>query len=266
MDKLTSILAVVPQGGVDGVLWDKVARLVRHSGARVELFLTAPSDYFAIAARCAAMGCNGLAGITMHDGVTPLSAAVRARVLDMNADLLVAPRAQLDFEDCGVPVLLLGKSPWSAEPRFAAAVDVADPAAESVARGTLHAAGFLAEPLMAHVDVLYSEDESTDERVRMERAVKVARLVREYHIGSERLQIFEGPAARTLPTLIAERRYDILVVGTEPRHRVLLSALHSVSRKLIGATEGDVLMVFPRTPEPMAALRGLAGQQLANQA
>jgi hypothetical protein len=44
MEKLTSILAVVPEGGAQGVLFDKVVHIVRQTGARIELFLTAPSD------------------------------------------------------------------------------------------------------------------------------------------------------------------------------------------------------------------------------
>jgi nucleotide-binding universal stress UspA family protein len=266
LEKLTSILAVVPEGGADGVLFEKVCRIARSSGARVELFLTAPSDYFAVAGRCAALKCDLPIGFTMHDSITPLGAAVVQRAGEVHADLLIAPRAQLHLEHCPIPLLLIGKTRWAAEPRFAAAIDVAEPDSERVARGILHVAGFLAQRLTAHLDILYSEREENDEPVRMERAVRLARLVREYHVGVERLQVFTGPPERVLPALVAERHYDVLVVGTVPRHRSLLTELHSISRKLAGSTEGDVLLVQPDAGRDARDSAQSAGQQLAHQA
>ena len=56
----------------------------------------------------------------------------------------------------------------------------------------LHTAGFLALGCHGNLDILYSEREQHDETVRMERAVKLAQLVREFHVGCERLQMFDG--------------------------------------------------------------------------
>jgi nucleotide-binding universal stress UspA family protein len=266
MEKLTTILAVVAEGCTNGVLFDKVSRLVRQAGARVELFLASPSDYDAVAALCATQSCGAEIGFTLHDSATPLREAVLNRAAEVKADLLVAPRAQFPLDVCPIPLLLLGKMPWDKEPRFVAALDVAEHDSEGVARGILHVAGFLAQRLVAHLDILYSERELHDERVRMERAVRLSRLVREYHVGCERLQVFDGRPEATLPPLIAARHYDVLVVGNVPRHRVLLTEFRSVSRKLIGSTEGDVLLVNP-APEPVAArVMHSVGQQLAHQA
>ena len=266
MEKLTSILAVVVEGGAQGAMFDKVCRIARHSGARVELFLTAPSDYPAIAARCASLGCEGDIGFSMHDNVTPLAEAILRRADELHADLLVAPRAQLRLDHCPIPLLLIGKTPWAAEPRFAAAIDVAEHDSEVVARGILHVAGFLAQRLTAHLDILYSEREKDDESAKFERAVRLARLVREYYVGSERLQVFEGLPERTLPPLIAARHYDVLVVGSVARHRALLAALHSISKKLMASTEGDVLIVNPAPERPARPIVRSAGEQLAHQA
>lgn len=266
MEKLTTMLVAVPEGGTQGVLFDKVARLVRQTGARVELFLAAPSDYFATAARIRALGCDVPVGFTLHDGVTPLNDAILARAAEVHADLLVAPRAQLDLEDCPIPLLLLGKAPWSHEPRFAAAVDVAEEDSEAIARNIMHVGGFLAQRCTAHLDILYCERELDDQRVRMERAVKLARLVREYHVGCERLQVFDGLPERTLPPLIAARRYDVLMLGAVQRHRNLLAEFRSVSKRLLGSTDGDVLLVEPRVTPAAAASAFSAGQHLAHQA
>lgn len=266
MEKLTSILAVVTEGGVKGAMFDKVCRLARQSGARIELFLAAPSDYSAIAARCAEFGCGVDVGFTMHDTVTPMSEAVLRRAAEVRADLLVAPRAQFHLDYCPIPMLLIGKTPWAPEPRFAAAIDVAEHDSEMLGRSILHVAGFLAQRLAAHLDILYSERELEDESARFERAVRLARLVREYHVGCERLQVFDGLPEDTLPPLISARHYDVLVVGSVARHRALLSALHSISKKLMASTEGDVLVVNPAPERPAASVMQSAGQQLAHQA
>lgn len=263
MEKLSTILAVVPEGGVQGALFEKLSRLIRETGAHIELYLAAPSDYFAVKAHCRALDCPVDVGYTLHDGSTPLRDAVLERVAAIDADLLVAPRAQLHIDHCPIPLLLLGKAPWAAEPRFAAVVDVAEEDSEALARGILHVGGFLAQRFTANLDILYCEREESDERVRMERAVKLARLVREYRVGSERLQVFDGKPEKTLPPLIAERRYDVLVLGTVSRHRALLFAFQSVSKRLMGSTEGDLLLIDPAASRERAAS---ARQKLANQA
>jgi len=266
MEKLTSILAVVPEGGAQGVLLDKVVRIVRQTGARIELFLTAPSDYFSVAAHVRALDCDVPTAFTLYDGDAPLTDAILSRAAAVQADLLIAPRGHLKLEHCSIPQLLLGKTPWAHDARFAAAVDVAEDDSESVARGILNAGGFLAQRCAAHLDILYSERELADQRVRLERAVKLARLVREYHVGCERLQVFDGMPERVLPPLIAARRYDLLMLGAVPRHHTLLAEYRSVSRHLAGSSDGDLLLVEPRA-QPAADVRApSAGEQLAHQA
>jgi nucleotide-binding universal stress UspA family protein len=267
MDKLTTILALVPEGGASGTLFDKVSRLVRQSGAHVELFLAAPSDYFAVKSGCRSSGCAVDIGYTMYDGETSLRDAVLRRAAEIDADLLVAPRTQINLDDCPLPVLLLGKRSWSAEPRIAAAVDVAERDSEALTRGILHVGGFLAQRFTACLDILYCEREVLDERLRMERAVKLARLVREYYVGCERLQVFNGEPDEILPAIIAERRYDVLILGRTARHRELLSAFQSVSRQLIGSTDGDLLLIDPEAQSARAARRGAsAREELAHEA
>ena len=265
MQKLTSILAVIPEGGVGSTLFEKVARLVRQTGARVELFLAAPSDYFGVVASCRSLGCAADIGYTLYDGDLPLRDAILRRAADLDADLLVAPRAQISLDDCPIPVLLLGKKPWAAEPRFAAAVDVAEEDSESLARGILHVGGFLAQRVTAGLDILYCERDLLDDRVRMERAVKLARLVREYYVGSERLQVFNGEPEKTLPPIIAERRYDLLILGRVPRHHGLLSEFHSVSKRLMGSTDGDLLLVDTDAQMARSRRAASARQQFAHQ-
>jgi nucleotide-binding universal stress UspA family protein len=140
-------------------------------------------------------------------------------------------------------MLLVGTKPWDKPIRFAATVDVADPEAATVARGILQAAGFLAHGLRGTLDILYSERELKDETIRMERAVKLAQLVREFHVGCERLQMFGGDPEQRLPPLIQARQYDLLVLGAVSHREGLQFPGHTLTDKLSNSTEGDVVLV-----------------------
>jgi hypothetical protein len=152
---------------------------------------------------------------------------------------------ELAFE-CPVPVMLAGDCAWSEPVRFAAAVDVADDVAVRFARSILHTAGFLALGCHGLLDVLYSEREQRDETVRMQRAVTLGQLVREFHVGSERLQMFNGTPEERLVPLIAAREYDVLVLGA-------MSHRFSLSSKLVDASNGDVVLVKENHREPATA-------------
>ena len=119
-----------------------------------------------------------------------------------------------------MPLMLVDRKPWADPMRFAAAVDVSDAeAARKLRARILHAAGFLALGCRGFLDVLYTEREQHDDALRMERAVRLAQLVREFHVGSERLQMFDGAPEKRLPPLIAARQYDVLVLGAVT-HRI----------------------------------------------
>ena len=267
MEKLTTILVFVPRGGSSGPVFEKMLRLAGQFDAQVEFFLAAASDYFAFAGRRATL--EGATDYTISDGSTPLARQFLRRAAEIGADLLMVPRAQLDLEGCAIPILMLSETSWAGEPRFAAAVDVSNDECAALTRGILHVAGFLAQRFLAHVDILYAEREQHDHALRMERAVRLARLVREYHVGCELLQVFDGPPERVLPRLIADRRYDALLVGVAPHHGAL-SEFHSVAGKLTAATAGDVVLVAPAAePDAQSARQAdprSARQQLAHQA
>ena len=87
---------------------------------------------------------------------------------------------------------------WTQPVRIAAALDVSDQDGVGVARCILHTAGFLAMGFQGKLDMLYSEREQHDETVRMERAVRLVELVREYHVGCERIQVHSGDPGKVL--------------------------------------------------------------------
>jgi hypothetical protein len=122
-------------------------------------------------------------------------------------------------------------------------LDVSDEDHERTSRGLMHTAGFLALGCRGNLDLLYSERELRDEALRMQRAVRVAQLVREFHVGCERLQMFDGEPGDQLPPLIAARQYDIVVIGTESVAHGWMKPHAATAHELAAATAGDIVLV-----------------------
>ena len=121
--------------------------------------------------------------------------------------------------------------------RFAAAVDVSDHETAIVARSILHTAGFLALGCHGNLDMLYSEREQRDETMRMERAVRLAQLVREFHVGCERLQMFDGAPESDCRRCSPRAQYDLLVLGAvTPRLDGRRFGTEALSSRLVDAT------------------------------
>lgn len=257
VEKLTSILAVVEglESGI--VLLEKAVRLARRFGAHVELLIADDAQLHALAPRCAALDYDNLTLFSSHDGQASPYELIRRRLVARGPDLLIKTRAgahalqrgPLGEEDlrlaqeCPIPLMLVGPKPWGDPVRFAAAVDVVDAEAVGFARSILHTAGFLALGCRGHLDVLYSEREQRDETLRMQRAVTLGQLVREFHVGSERLQLFNGAAEERLAPLITAREYDVLVLGATS-HRF------GIVNSLVDANTGDVVLVKANHREP----------------
>jgi hypothetical protein len=207
MDKLTSILALADDGHV---VVAKAAGLARQFNANLELV---PTETLLVRH---AMDRRPDLVIKAAAGAHPPRRGTRE------------PTDRWLASECPAPVLLASDRPWNGSMRMAAAVDVADDDSVRFARAILRAAGFFALGCRARLDVLYSEREATDDRLRMQRAVKLAQLVREFHIAGESLQRFDGAPEHTLPGILEARQYDVLV-----------------SSELATATSADLLLVKP---------------------
>lgn len=258
MDKLTSILAVAETATTCLGVLDKALLLARRFDARVELLVTDGKLMRELATHCAERGYDRVTLSSMHRGNDSTQAMIVHRALDQRPDLVIKSagahplrRWTLDASDrrlaadCPAPLLLTIGRPWNETLRMAAAVDVADVDSARFARAILQAAGFLALGSGAQLDVLYSEREERDERVRMERAVMLCAMVREFHVGGERLRRYDGAPERTLPPLIAERYYDLLVIGAVTHRTGMAGWTETLSSRLADATAGDVLLVKP---------------------
>jgi hypothetical protein len=246
MEKITSILAVVENSVSGAVVLDKAVTLARVFGARVDLLIADSLLAPEFASRCAALVYDEVTLRSLYRSGEPLHVLLLRNIHERLPDVVIkAPSGMHPLRtwslnandrelasDSPVPLILVSMRSWNKPMRFAAAVDVSGPDAPIDARAILQAAGFLALGCHGRLDILYSEREERDERVRMERAVKLAQLVREYHVGVERLQVFDGEPEKRLPPLITARQYDVLVL-----------AMGTLTARLADATEGDLVLV-----------------------
>jgi len=262
MEKITRILAVVERRESGALVLEKAVALARRFGARVDLMLADTTLLADLATLCRDMKYDEVVLSSVHRGQVPMPELILRRALETHPDLVVKEPAgvhpmnrwTLDENDwqianeCPAPVLLVRHRRWADPVRFAAAVDVSDRDTAALARSILHAAGFLAMGIHGNLDILYSEREQHDETVRMERAVILAQLVREYHVGCERIQVFSGEPGKVLPPLLAARQYDVLVIGAESRQTGLHALGGGTISRLIEATDGDVVLVNRHAP------------------
>lgn len=277
VEKLTSILAVLEQPASADWTLRKAAALARHFDARLSLLVVEPLSEERIAPQIAALGYPRITVRTASRLGRRADAVVMDHIREYEPDLVIKARAGARplrrfsltpsawrlSQECPVPLMLVGPRAWSKSPRLAAAVDVSDPETFEVARAVMQAAGFLTLGCHGFLDVLYTEREQHDSVVRMERAVKLAQLVREYHVGCERLQMFEGAPKKRLPPLVAARQYDVLLLGAVTHRDGLAETLGPLTGELVEATAGDVVLVKP--PAEQAGFAPHAGASAGEQ-
>jgi hypothetical protein len=237
MEKLTSILLVAEDTESGTRIHEKTALLARHFGARVEWLRTA----------------------------APLNEVILSRVFETSPDLVVkAPvgnRAdQLLAAACPVPLLLMREYAWRSPLRIAAAVDVSNDD-NTLARTIVHTAGFFSLRYEGELDVIYSEREKTDEVLRMERVVKLGRLVRQFHVDAEHVRHMDGPPEVTLAKATASGDYDILILGAVTHQTGFAALLASFDRDivLVKQPEHSLVQQFRHQPEQFIGIDGLAG-------
>lgn len=272
MEKLTTILAVLEESGTAGIVLHKATALARCFDAHLELLIVEPLLAADVLTQYSSLGCTGMTVRAASRAGRRLDAVILDDVRGRVPDLVVKFRcgrhplrryalADSDWrlsQQCPVPVMLVEGKAWSSPMRFAATVDVSDAARLEVARAVLHTAGFLTLGSRGFLDVLYTERELHDETLRMARAVKLAQLVREFHVGCERLQMFDGVPEKKLLPLISAREYDVLLLGAVSQRSRLSEMICPLSSRLVEATPGDVVLVNPNPAWPEVARTGIA--------
>ena len=257
MDKLTSILAVVDRPEAGGVIVEKAVTLARRFGIPVTVAVGDPVHERALTTLCSKLGYENatleLADLTGK----PLRQIILDRVRNSNHDLVIKapagmhPMRRWTFDandwklanDSPVPLLLVRDTTWSEPPRFAAAVDVAGEENALIARGILQAAGFLTQGCRATLDILYCERERGDQQASIKRSDRLSQLVREFHVGRERIQVYFGTPEKVLPPKLSAHRYDVLVLGARRGGDGFKGSFGGMTSLLVEATHGDVLLI-----------------------
>ena len=260
MEKLTRILLIVDGLEPGAKLLEKTVRLARCFGAHIELLLGDSADSKRLASLCNERGYDEVVLSSVFRGAASLNDVILRHVHERPADLVVkAPAAGLDASAgrwaaddqelaaaCPVPLCLMRARPWREPVRIAAAVNIS--AEEPVlSRSIVHTAGFLNLGCEGELDVIYSEGETHDEVLRMARAVKLARLVREFHVSGEHVRRLEGAPEKTLLPIAASGSYDILLLGAVTQRAGWSRLQASLTRRLVSAFDGDVVLVKETT-------------------
>jgi nucleotide-binding universal stress UspA family protein len=257
MEKLTSVLIVVDRIEAAETLITKGVMLARQFGARVTVLLRETAHARTVAQICSRADPEPISLVVDRHAQKPLADIIADVVRETAADLVIkAPlaahplgRALLHATDrrvavaCPVSLMLAHARAGGLPQKFVAAVDVADPSRSALARAVVHTAGFLAMGVRGALDVVYSERETLDEHVRLERAVRLARLVREFHIGGERLRHLTGPPEDTMVAFGARGDYDVLVLGALTHRTGLPTMFASLTSQLVDAFDCDVVLV-----------------------
>jgi universal stress protein E len=280
VDKLTSILAVLDPADETRHVVVKAMVLARHFRARLELFLC-DSEYaysmrhaydsagLAEAQRaCLANGQRYLDAVrrSLAEDVTvtthvacasPLYEAIVHRVQQTRPDIVVKSaaghhphqRSTLDANDwqlvrtCPAPLMLTRGRPWSAHPRFAAAVDVGDTNNGGLARSLLQTAGFLTLGCRAQLEVIYSDRDPADAQGSAARNATLERLVNEFGVEREHPRLLYGEADDTLPEFTAKQGYDLMFLGALTRKRGASALIGTLTGRLVDSLDCDFVLV-----------------------
>lgn len=273
MKRLASVLVAVDAVGPGITALHKAVAIAARFDADIDLLIADVSNVAAMVAHSAELGYARITVCSLHRDGESLHDLILRKVAVMRPDLVIkAPQGgqpgmpgQEDWllaSQCHTPILLAGSRVWDPLPRFAAAIEVSDSAGCSCARAIFPKAVLLARSCEASLDLLCSERNESDETSRMEHAVQIARLLREYHLGTERLHMTAGPAELRLPALIAARHYDLLVLSVPGQGPWIAMTDNSPPSKLAAATQGDLLLVSAELPPRTAYWSaGLSGRQ-----
>lgn len=256
MNSVSCILLLVERGPLVHGGLNKALLLARHVGARLELLLWEPrrgqlaeAEHYLRALRQTVVTNDVPIGAQSCDGVS-LAEGVLAALRATPAQLLVRacpPTGQLTHAQdwqllaaTDLPLLLSRGRPWRAQPRFATAIDLGGPADRVVDAKLVTMSELLVRKCAAELDYLFADGHpgvgSSEAHRRM------VTLLGPGSAGVGRLQYCVGSARESLPRLIEQRDYDLLLLGVatgrQPAEAAALPAA-----PLLQAVSGDVLLV-----------------------
>jgi universal stress protein E len=282
MKKLDSILVAIDRGEDARIAIAKAGMLAQRLGARVELFLCDAECAFALkhvytsrgttAAREASLAESRRYLVELRNSVlpsdvtcdievaceSPLYESIVHKVQRSRPDLVIrALQGHTSsglclggtnwalIRTCPVPVMLVGTRSWGRTPRIAAAVDISSVELPELTRAILEAAQYVASRTTGVLDVIHSANGNQPaDRGAQATTGLLSKRAQEARVTAQ-LHVAIGDPARTLPALVAERRYDLLVVGTLSHRKGPDAVVGTLTGRLLEMAGCDLLLVKP---------------------
>jgi universal stress protein E len=279
--KLGTILVVVDPFDASQNVLAKSMVLARHLGAKLELFLCDSEQAYALkhtydqqSVEQARQGClvnarrylESLRGTVLAGDVpismdvaceSPLYDGVVHKVLRCAPDLVIKSVARArtggqcnlganEWElarACPVPLMLTRSRPWRAQSHFAASVDVSADQADGRAGAIMQAAELMARCCDAKLDAIYSEPDAADVLGGKLRVTALHTLGTEFGIAADGLHVLSGDPEITLAGFVAERGYDMVVLGALAHHLAQASLVGKLTSKLVDVLDCDILLI-----------------------
>lgn len=281
-NEIRSILAAVDRdGGQAKRVAMRAVTLARLTGAHLELFLcdaevafSGQHQYEPAAAARAKESCliesrryletlrRGLAVPDVEISLSvayesPLYESIVHAVERSRPDLVIRGAARgvpLDPNDwdlvsaCPAPLLLTRGESWKAQPVIAAAVDIRD--SEALTLAILQAAAGFAKVVGGRVEVMHAGqfDPALPPAVESRRAALAARA-RDAGLEGVACHVIAGEPAEVLREFAARRNFDLIVLGALTHRKTLAALVGTLTGRLIESLDTDFLLVKPPRAE-----------------
>ena len=167
---------------------------------------------------------------------------------------------------CAAPLLLVKPEPWRAAPAFAAAIDPghSDDRTEALDQQLLAWTCWLAQRVQGSAHAVHAflplEAADTDpgsisvtEAAQTARAAALAAFVQSHGIDAAHLHLELGVASEVLPSIAAQLRLDVLIMGAISRSGLARLFIGSTAERVLEQLPCDVLIVKPVGFVPPAA-------------
>jgi len=298
MRQIESILIVLAREGDPSQVLKKGLMLARRFNAHVELFLCEAECAYALEHQYDPLGTDKArssslaisrawverlwSSLEVNDVSvsmevvceTPLCEAVRRKVARSKPDLVLRgmgtgshPTCSVSDSDlvrtCPAPLLLTRGMPWQSRSTVAAALDVSGADSPELIRTILLAADYMSEACGASLEVLYANrfETAPPDALKSARDLLIERAAA-VSVHPRAAHVLVGDPATAIPKFVAQRSYDILVLGALTHRDAMTALVGTLTGRLIETLECDLLLVRPSSK---VAARALSAHRPAGQ-
>lgn len=195
---------------------------------------------------------------------TPLCEAVRRKVARSKADLVLrgigtGSHSTFSVSDsdlvrtCPAPLLLTRGMRWQSKPTVAAALDISGADSPELIRTILLAAEHMSGACGGSLEVLYASrfENALPDALKSARGLLIDRAAA-VSVYPRAAHVLVGDPVTAIPKFVAQRSYEILVLGALTHRDSMTALVGSLTGRLIETLDCDLLLVRP-SPEVAAA-------------